>query len=67
MGLPIALIPNPPDRPLENARTNDPQSPEIRYKFASDGSAQIWTPAVGFGPRQATIRYFDTSIAARNL
>ncbi len=56
-----------PNRPLQNVRSAGVAMPEFRYKFRSDRAMQVWTPAVGYGPRQATVKYFDTAIAIRNV
>lgn len=52
-----------PRRPLENVRSARAATPTFRFKFKSDAGPQTWTPAVGYGPRQATVKYFDTALA----
>lgn len=56
-----------PIRPLENVRAAGAASPSFRFKFKSDAAPQAWTPAVGYGPRRATVKYFDTAIAIQNV
>jgi len=41
--------------------------PAFRFKFRSDAKQQTWTPAAGYGPRQETVKYFDTEIAIQNV
>ena len=57
----------PPNRPLQNVRAAGAANPEFRYKFRSDAVPQAWSPAVGYGPRRTTVKYFDTSIAIGNV
>ncbi len=59
--------PGLPSRPLENVRAAGTAIPTFRFKFKSDVGAQAWTPAVGYGPRRATVKYFDTAIAIQNV
>ncbi len=59
--------PDRPKRPLENVRERGAGSPTFCYKFRSDAVQQTWTTAVGYGSRQRTIRYFDSSIAVGNV
>ena len=56
-----------PSRPLENVRTPSTVSPAFCFKFKSDITLQTWTPAAGYGPRRATVKYFDTAIAIQNV
>lgn len=56
-----------PNRPLRNVRAASVATPEFCYKFRSDVASQAWTPAVGYGPRRTTVKYFDTAIAIRNV
>ena len=56
-----------PSRPLENIRATGAATPTFRFKFKSDASSQTWTPAAGYGPRRATVKYFDTAIAIQNV
>src|ERR1035441_6802875 len=55
-----------PNRPLENLRAAGAATPTFRFKFKSDAGPQTWTPAAGYGPRRATVKYFDTAIAIQN-
>jgi recombinational DNA repair ATPase RecF len=57
----------PLNRPLQNVRAAGAGTPAFRYKFKSDAAHQAWTPAVGYGPRRAIVKYFDTAIAIRNV
>lgn len=59
--------PEQPSRPLENVRAESSVTPEFRYKFKSDPYQQTWSPAIGYGSRQAAIKYFDTAIAIGNV
>lgn len=59
--------PEQPSRPLENVRAPGAGNPAFGYKFKSDAAKQTWTPAVGYGPRRATVKYFDTSVAIQNV
>ncbi|UUZ66018.1 AAA family ATPase [Polaromonas sp. P1-6] len=65
--LKVLMTHEQPNRPLQNVRSAGVATPEFRYKFRSDGALQAWTPAAGYGPRQATVKYFDTAIAIRNV
>jgi len=56
-----------PIRPLENVRATGVASPTFHFKFKSDAAPQKWTPATGYGPRRATVKYFDTAIAIQNV
>jgi len=55
--------PEQPSRPLENVRALGAANPTFGYKFKSDAAKQTWTPTTGYGPRRATVKYFDTSVA----
>lgn len=56
------------NRPLKNVRaTGTGNPPTFSYKFKSDSTNQVWTPTVGYGPRRATVKYFDTAIAVKNV
>jgi len=57
----------PPKRPLQNVRAAGVVTPTFHYKFKSDAAVQRWTPGVGYGSRGATIKYFDSAIAANNV
>ncbi len=57
----------PSSRPLQNVRVAGAGTPTFRYKFKSDTAHQAWTPAVGYGPRRAIVKYFDTAIAIKNV
>lgn len=57
----------PPNRPLQNVRAAGAATPAFRHKFKSDASLQEWTPAVGYGPRRTTVKFFDTAIAIGNV
>lgn len=59
--------PETPNRPLQNLRAAGAANPEFRYKFTSDAAHHTWTPAIGYGPKQATVKYFDTAIAIGNV
>lgn len=65
----LKALANPelPSRPLHNVRWTGTSTPTFRYKFKSDLAAQMWTQTVGYGPRQGTVKYFDTGIAIKNV
>jgi recombinational DNA repair ATPase RecF len=65
--LKVLATPEQPYRPLQNVRATVAATPAFRYKFKSDAAQQAWTPAIGYGPRRKTIKYFDTAIAIRNV
>jgi recombinational DNA repair ATPase RecF len=65
--LKVLATPALPRRPLENVRTAGAVTPTFRFKFKSDAGPQTWTPAAGYGPRRATVKYFDTAIAVQNV
>lgn len=65
--LKLLATPGMPSRPLENARAATGATPTFRFKFTSDAGPQTWTPAMGYGPRLATVKYFDTAIAIQNV
>jgi recombinational DNA repair ATPase RecF len=65
--LKVLAAPEQPSRPLENVRAIGAATPSFRFKFKSDAAQQTWTPAVGCGSRQATVKYFDTAIAVQNV
>jgi hypothetical protein len=56
-----------PARPLNNLRSPVSTPTEFQYQFDTDQEAQTWTKAVGHGPLSMTIKYFDTSVAMRNV
>ena len=57
----------PSNRPLQNVRVTAAGTSAFRYKFKSDIAHQAWTPAVGYGPRRTTVKYFDMAIAIKNV
>jgi recombinational DNA repair ATPase RecF len=59
--------PDPPRRPLQNVRARGAGPPSFRYKFKSDKAHETWTPAVGYGHKQTTVKYFDGAIAVGNI
>jgi recombinational DNA repair ATPase RecF len=65
--LKVLATPRQPIRPLENVRATGPATPTFRFKFKNDAGPQTWTPSVGYGPRNATVKYFDTGIAIQNV
>jgi recombinational DNA repair ATPase RecF len=65
--LKVLATPGQPSRPLENVRAASAATPTFRFKFKSDASPQTWTPAAGYGPRRATVKYFDTAIAIQSV
>lgn len=65
--LKVLATPGLPSRPLENVHAAAAVTPTFRFKFKSDAGPQTWTPAVGYGPRRATVKYFDTAIAVQNV
>lgn len=65
--LKVLSTPESPNRPLQNVRAPGVSTPTFRYKFKSDTAHQTWTPTIGYGPRQTTVKYFDTAIAIKNV
>lgn len=65
--LKVLTTPELPNRPLQNVRAAGASIPAFRYKFKSDAVQQAWTPAVGYGARRMTVKYFDTAIAIGNV
>lgn len=65
--LKVLAIPDAPNRPLENVRVPGAASPTFAYRFKGSAAPQTWTVAAGYGPRRATIKYFDTAIAIQNV
>jgi hypothetical protein len=57
----------PPIRPLQNLRASGTADPEFSYKFKSNPTVQLWTPTVGYGPKNSILKYFDAGIALRNV
>ena len=57
----------PSNRPLQNVKAAGAGTPAFRYKFQSDTAHQAWTPSIGYGPRRAIVKYFDTAIAIKNV
>ena len=56
-----------PRRPLHDVRVTTTTSPSFSYKFASDVTAQSWSPPAAYGACSTTIKYFDTGIAFNNI
>jgi hypothetical protein len=56
-----------PSRPLHNVRILSSGTPGFSYTFRNKGTPESWTPTVGYGLRSATIKYFDTGIAIKNV
>jgi recombinational DNA repair ATPase RecF len=65
--LKVLASPETPSRPLENVRRSAVSAVSFGYKFRSDTTPQNWTPAVGYGLRTSTVKYFDTGIALKNV
>jgi energy-coupling factor transporter ATP-binding protein EcfA2 len=65
--LKVLASPETPSRPLENVRRSSGSALSFGYKFRSDTTPQTWTPAVGYGLRTSTVKYFDTGIALKNV
>ncbi|MGF6637275.1 AAA family ATPase [Paraburkholderia sp. MM6662-R1] len=63
----VLASPEAPTRPLQNVRSDSKNASTFKFKFRSDASAIKWLPTVGYGARQATVKYFDTAIAAKNI
>lgn len=59
----VLASPEAPSRPLNNVRSAVPATPVFSYKFRSDARVQSWNPNVGYGPRSATVKYFDAGVA----
>jgi len=65
--LKVLAVPERSPRPLQNVRTIGATPIGFNYKFRGDAVIQSWSPSAGFGPRQTTVKYFDTSIAIKNV
>ena len=65
--LKLLACPEPPIRPLPNARFASTSIPAFNYKFRSDSILQSWTPASGYGSKSDRIKYFDTGIALNTV
>ena len=65
--LKVLATPVQPSRPLENVRAAGAAGPTFCFKFKNDAAKQTWTPAAGYGPRRATVKYFDAAIAIQNV
>lgn len=65
--LKVLATTEPSNRPLQNVRAAGAGTPAFRYKFKSDVTHQAWTPVIGYGPRRAIVKYFDTAIAISNV
>jgi len=65
--LKVLANPEAPIRPLQNVRVAGSVMPGFSYKFRSDATAKSWTPTVGYGPRQPTVKYFDAETAIINV
>jgi recombinational DNA repair ATPase RecF len=65
--LKVLATSEPPSRPLQNVRVAGAVTPTFHYKFKSDAAQQMWTPSVGYGSRGATVKYFDSTIAVKNV
>jgi hypothetical protein len=65
--LKVLATPVQPSRPLENVRAAGAASPTFCFKFKNDAAKQTWTAAAGYGPRRATVKYFDAAIAIQNV
>lgn len=55
-----------PERPIDNAH-NPAGQPSFSYKFQNDSVAQTWTYPDPFGVRRDLVKYFDSTIATRNI
>lgn len=65
--LKVLASPEQPSRPLHNVRFHAATSPSFSFKFKSDASSQTWSPSIGYGSRQPSVKYFDTGIAVKNV
>lgn len=63
----LLASPEPPVRPLQNVRSGDKNAPSFKFKFRSDGGEVTWSPAVGYGTKQSTVKHFDAAVANRNI
>jgi len=61
--LKLLACPEPPSRPLANARNVSASISVFNYRFRSDSVVQSWSAINGFGLRSDKIKYFDTGIA----
>lgn len=63
----ILASPEVPNRPLQNVRSAVKNATGFKFKFHSDATAVAWSPASGYGVKQATVKHFDAAVAARNV
>ncbi|MDM3871798.1 AAA family ATPase [Porticoccus sp. W117] len=65
----IKVLSNPedPDSPLHNVHSSGQNSPSFSYSFEGDTQERQWSPQSGFGSLNEFIKYFDSSVALRNV
>jgi len=56
-----------PSRPIQNVRTAVNKATGFKFKFRSDSSVIDWSITSGYGIRRATVKHFDSVVAARNV
>ena len=52
---------------LRNVYKESNSQPQFNYKFLSESQPRTWSPSVGFGVANSAIKYFDSTIAIRNI
>jgi recombinational DNA repair ATPase RecF len=66
-GIKVLANPELPSRPVKNLRAQVSTPSEFQYQFDCDPFPHTWTEAMGHGPLSMTIKYFDSSVAMRNV
>ena len=65
--LKVLASPDAPVRPLKNVRIAANGATGFKFKFRSDAASVAWSPAIGYGIKQSTVKYFDTTVATQNI
>lgn len=63
----VLATPEAPIRPLQNVRSGIKAATGFKFKFRSDLTTVPWSPSIGYGVKQATVKHFDAAVATRNI
>jgi len=63
----VLANPNGTSGELRNVYQNTNQEPRFNYKFQSEPQPRTWSSTVGYGAANGAIKYFDSTIAVRNI
>lgn len=65
----IKVLANPSgaESELRNVYTEQAPAPQFNYKFSSDNQEKHWNLSTGLGLENESIRYFDSTIAVKNV